>query len=201
MNYFVLSSLVNINSHFFSVNWSSEFYCSSKPDLALFCFRLRTRHCTTPISRNIPEKASTRDKPSTNSIYLSYTSEDTGKYLHFLLRTSIRHHTTSGFDGSGTQQPFNIVPGSFFLKKPLVFRSSLPSSVGFLSAATSCAETEPCGRNLLALANCYLQKHNLCLFPPFILHQPLTDLPFPHSQNQTPSPCLISLKTWSSCSR
>ena len=197
MNY---SSLVNINSNFFSVKWSSEFYCLRRP-ISLVCFRLRTRHRTTPTPRNIPEESSTRDKPSTNSIYPLYTSEDSGKYLHLLFRTSTRHHTTSGFDSSGTQQPFNILPENSFLKKPLDFYSSLLSSVGFLSAATSFSETEPRRKNLLALAHCHLQKHNICLFPPFIPHQPLADLPFPHSQNQPPPPCLTSPKTWSSCSR
>lgn len=139
MNY---SSLVNINSNFFSVKWSSEFYCLRRP-ISLVCFRLRTRHRTTPTPQNIPEESSTRDKPSTNSIYPLYTSEDTGKYLHLLFRTSTRHHTTSGFDSSGTQQPFNILPENSFLKKPLDFYSSLLSSVGFLSAATSFSETEP----------------------------------------------------------
>jgi hypothetical protein len=34
VNYSVLSSLVNINSHFLSVKWNAEFYCPSKTDLA-----------------------------------------------------------------------------------------------------------------------------------------------------------------------
>lgn len=200
MNYSVLSSLVNIDSNFFSVKWSSEFYCLRRP-ISLVCFRLRTRHRTTPTPRNIPEKSSTRDKPNTDSIYPLYTSEDSGKYLHFFLHTSTRHHTTSGFDASGTQQPFNILPESFFLKEYLVsirVSSVLLDSFQQLRVFQRQNHAE---RTFSHWHTAAFKSTTFASSPPFILHQPLADLPFPHSQNQPPPPCLTSPKTWSSCSR